>query len=372
MCAQATGERLDDKDKIIHRYSNGNLSEAGDTVTLIKELEVRGANFTAKGDTAIHNISLVQNNGEQLECRQLFVTLNASLAFCVPLRAKILRATVMTTGPSPIVLEQSTPTLEAVDLSLSLTEPVYAASLKEVQAKLLAVQQAYFHQKLRAIVVFEGWDAAGKGGTIRRLTEKLDPRGFRVHPISAPSQEEQGRHYLYRFHRRLPRPGSIAILDRSYYGRVLVEKVNGLARKQEWQRAYQEINEFERLLMDDGVRIIKLFLHIDPDEQLKRFDLRLRNPIKRWKLTEEDLRNRQQWPEYHKAINKMFRKTSTVSAPWHVVAANHKWFVRVKALQIIAATLAEGIDLSPPPLDEGLVAAAEMQLGINLEEITKN
>jgi PPK2 family polyphosphate:nucleotide phosphotransferase len=278
----------------------------------------------------------------------------------------------MPKGPSAIITESPPPTLESVDLSLSLDEAEYEAELKAVQKQLLAIQQAYFHQNRRAIVVFEGWDASGKGGTIRRLTEKLDPRGFRVHPIAAPSQDEKQHHYLYRFFRRLPKAGSIAIFDRSYYGRVLVERVRELASKDEWQRAYQEINEFERLLMDDGVRIIKLFLHIDPDEQLKRFSLRLRSPVKRWKLTEEDLVNRQQWQAYHKAINRMFRKTSTEAAPWHVLPANHKWYVRIKALQIIAEALAEGVDLSPPPLDEALIKAAEQQLGITLPDDEKD
>ena len=272
----------------------------------------------------------------------------------------------MGASPSPIILQKSPPKLEDVDLGLRLSKDEYESQLPAVQKKLLAIQQAYFREGRRAVIVFEGWDASGKGGTIRRLTEKLDPRGVRVHPISAPNPIELEHHYLYRFASRSPGKGSIAIFDRSYYGRVLVERVEGFASKAEWQRAYQEINEYERLMMDDGVRVIKLFLHIDPDEQLKRFEQRLRNPIKRWKLTEEDLRNRHQWPEYHKALNKMFKKTSTVAAPWHVVAANHKWYVRVKALQIIAETLAEGVDITPPPLDEDLIAAAEKKLGIIL------
>lgn len=273
----------------------------------------------------------------------------------------------MSSEPSPITIESTPPQLENVDLSLSLTEGTYNSALKKEQKRLLAIQQAYFHQGHRAIIVFEGWDASGKGGTIRRLTEKLDPRGYRVHPISAPRDDEQGRHYLYRFQKRLPKPGQIAIFDRSYYGRVLVERVNNLIPTATWQRAYQEINEFERLLIDDGVRIIKLFLHIDPEEQLKRFSLRLKTPVKRWKLTQEDIDNREKWPEYHTAINQMFTRTSTELAPWYVLPSNHKWFIRVNALKMIADHLEKGIDTTPPPLDKALLAQAEEKLGIKLD-----
>lgn len=274
----------------------------------------------------------------------------------------------MTRQPSPIALQKHPPRLADVDPNQSFTGEHYHSRLKHLQHELLRIQQAYFHERRRAIVVFEGWDASGKGGAIRRLVEKLDPRGFRVHPIAAPSPEEQGRHYLYRFYCRLPQPGSLAIFDRSWYGRVLVERVEQLASPEEWQRAYREINEFERWLTDDGVRIIKLFLHIDADEQRKRFSQRLRDPVKRWKLTEEDLRNRKQWPQYIEAIDDMFQHTSTEAVPWHVIGANRKWFARISSLQIIVDTLAEGVDLTPPPLDEALIRAAHRQLGFSTDE----
>lgn len=258
------------------------------------------------------------------------------------------------------------PCLEQVDLTLSCTREEYDERLKALQHQLLRIQQAYYHQQRRAIIVFEGWDASGKGGTIRRLLEKLDPRGFKVYPIAAPTAEEQGRHYLYRFFQRLPEPGTIAIFDRSYYGRVLVERVEGLTAESAWRRAYDEINEFERLLMDDGVRIVKIFMHIDADEQLKRFEERLKNPLKQWKLTAEDLRNRKQAAAYTQAINDMFKYTSTLAAPWQPVAANKKWYARTTALQLIVKQLAANVDLTPPPLDEALIKAARMQLGIKL------
>ncbi|RRS07865.1 polyphosphate kinase [Pseudoalteromonas sp. J010] len=244
----------------------------------------------------------------------------------------------------------------------------YKHELKYWQTQLLHVQQAYFHQKKRAILVFEGWDAAGKGGAIRRMTEKLDPRGFTVFPIAKPDPEEQGRHYLYRFQTKLPPLGTMTIFDRSYYGRVLVERVEGFASENEWRRAYQEINEFERLLVDDNVRIVKVFLHISEKEQLKRFTERLNNPYKRWKLTEEDIRNRKKREEYEQAIDDMFGKTDTNLAPWHVILAEHKWYARVQVLKTVVNALSEGVDISPPPIDKAVVKLAKSQLGIIQKE----
>lgn len=241
----------------------------------------------------------------------------------------------------------------------------YEHRLGHQQKRLLHIQQAYWHQKLRAVLVFEGWDAAGKGGAIRRLTEPLDPRGIHVWPVGAPTEAEQGRHYLWRFWQRLPERGTIAVFDRSWYGRVLVERVEGLARPEEWRRAYDEINEFERLLTDDGVRIVKLFLHITPDEQLDRFRERLSNPYKRWKLTGEDLRNRTRRDDYVEAIHDMFRHTSTVAAPWHAIPANSKWYARIRCLEAIGDALEAGVDIAPPPIDPVLLEAAAEALGLS-------
>lgn len=240
----------------------------------------------------------------------------------------------------------------------------YKQELKYWQTQLLHTQQAYYHQGRRAIIVFEGWDASGKGGAIRRMTEKLDPRGFTVYPIAAPDPVEQGRHYLYRFQTKLPAPGTMTIFDRSYYGRVLVERVEGFASDNQWQRAYQEINEFERLLVDDDVKIIKLFLHISEKEQLKRFSERLNNPYKRWKLTEEDIRNRGKRAQYEQAIDEMFAQTDTQLAPWHLVLAEHKWYARVEVMKIVVNALKEGVNIAPPAIDKALVALAKSQLGI--------
>ena len=245
----------------------------------------------------------------------------------------------------------------------------YEERLEALQTSVLRVQETYFHEKRRAIVVFEGWDAAGKGGVIRRLTDHLDPRGFKVWPIAAPRADEQERHYLYRFWAKLPEIGTIAIFDRSWYGRVMVERVEGFAREDEWKRAYNEINQFEKMLADDGVRIIKFFLHITPEEQLKRFAQRLGDPFKRWKLTEEDLRNRSRWSDYVAAIEEMIQKTSTDHAPWVAIGANRKWSTRLSVLGKIVEYLSEGVSLDPPEIDPKMQIAALEQLGLPLEYV---
>jgi polyphosphate kinase 2 (PPK2 family) len=215
----------------------------------------------------------------------------------------------------------------------------YEDRLKKYQLRMLRLQQHLYQKKRRAIVAFEGWDAAGKGGAIRRLTERLDPRGFHVWPIGAPRPDEQGRHYLWRFWERLPAPGEIAVFDRTWYGRVLVERIEGFAAKSEWKRAYGEINEFEKMLTDDGVPIVKIFLHITKDEQLRRFKEREHNPYKKWKIGPEDWRNRKRWSDYEVAIDDMFRKTSTQRAPWNALAANAKWYTRTEVLRTVVKTL---------------------------------
>ena len=241
----------------------------------------------------------------------------------------------------------------------------YKRALKEWQQALFHVQQAYYHQNKRALIIFEGWDAAGKGGAIRRVTEQLDPRGVQVYPIAKPTSEEMNKHFLYRFWMKIPSPGTFAILDRSHYGRVLVERIDDLATQNEWQRAYHEINEFEKTLSDDAVRIVKVFMHISKDEQRRRFEERLNNPYKRWKLTKEDLHNRAKREEYITAINQMLAKTHTRFAPWKVINGEHKWQARVDTLKYITSKLSEGVDIAPPPLDASLIKMAASQLDID-------
>ena len=240
----------------------------------------------------------------------------------------------------------------------------YERRLGELQETLQRIQQAYLGTSHRAVVVLEGWDTAGKGGVVRRLGWALDPRSFRVHSIAAPTEREKSLHYLQRFWERLPQYGQIVVFDRSWYGRVMVERVEGFATPAEWRRAYDEINDFERMLLDDGMRLVKLFLHITPEEQLRRFRSRLADPLKRWKLSYEDFRNRTRWEDYEAAIEDMMEKTSTRRAPWHLIPANHKPYGRLAALRIIADRLSRGVSLDPRPLDPKVLEAAERLLGI--------
>jgi len=240
----------------------------------------------------------------------------------------------------------------------------YERRLEELQETLQRVQQAYLGTAHRAVLVLEGWDTAGKGGIVRRLGWALDPRSLKVHSIAAPTEREKSLHYLQRFWERLPRDGQIVVFDRSWYGRVLVERVEGFATAAEWRRAYVEINDFERMLIADDTRLIKLFMHITADEQLRRFRSRLTDPLKRWKLSYEDFRNRARWTEYEEAIEDMMQKTSTRQAPWHLIPANDKPYGRLAALRIMVDRLSKNVSLDPRPLDPKVLEAAERLLGV--------
>ncbi len=254
------------------------------------------------------------------------------------------------------------PRLDRIDLGAKLDRKSYDAALSELQLDLTRIQQAYLFAGHSAVIVFEGWDAAGKGGTIRRMSVALDPRSFKVWPIGAPRNYYLQRHFLTRFFERLPPQGAISAFDRSWYGRVLVERVEGFTPKPRWKAAYREINDFERMLVDNGTRVVKLFFHISPDEQLRRFEERLHDPLKRWKLSYEDFRNRSQWSAYEAAVDDMFARTSTTHAPWLPVAFEDKRFGRITALRAIVQRLKKGVDLGPPTLDESVLDAARDHL----------
>lgn len=221
----------------------------------------------------------------------------------------------------------------------SKTEELLKTETEKLQLKMLRIQQGLFHKKDRAIIVFEGFDAAGKGGAIRKLTEVLDPRSYRVHPIGPPTPEEVGQHYLQRFWERLPPPGNIAIFDRSWYGRVLVEKVDKLTPKTRIEKSYAEINQFEESLRLEGITVIKIFLAITKEEQLQRFEDRLNDPYKQWKIGIPDIEARKKWNQYVKAVNVMVAKTSTKTCPWALIPANSKKNARVEVLKLVTSGL---------------------------------
>jgi polyphosphate kinase 2 (PPK2 family) len=254
--------------------------------------------------------------------------------------------------------------LSNANMDQHLKRREYERQLAELQSKLTRIQQAYLFSGRSAVIVFEGWDAAGKGGTIRRISAALDPRSFKVWPIGPPRNYYKQRHFLLRFMERLPPAGAITAFDRSWYGRVLVERVEELTPMGRWKSAYREINDFERMITDDGIRLVKLFFHITPDEQLKRLEARLRDPLKRWKLSYEDFRNRGRWDDYAKAVDEMFEKTSPPYAPWHLISANQKKFARIAAMTHIVEHLASDVVLGPPTLDEGTLIEAQKHFDI--------
>lgn len=254
--------------------------------------------------------------------------------------------------------------LDRLDLDAKIeSHDAYKRQLDVLQIEMLRVQQAYKKAGLRGVIVFEGWDTAGKGGSIKRLTERLDPRGYHVWPIGAPTEDERSQHYLQRFWPKLPAHGRLAIFDRSWYGRVLVEKVEKLTPTPAVHRAYREICEFERMLTDDGVRVLKLFLHVSEQEEISRLEERLHVPYKRWKLTAPDFANVALRSAYTEAIEIMLARTSPKSAPWFVVAGEHKWQERLTVLRLVTRELGRGVDLAPQKLPKDVFRAAESLLG---------
>ena len=229
--------------------------------------------------------------------------------------------------------------LKGVDLSKALTREEYKARLKELQNELAKLHGELYLKRIPVILAFEGWDAGGKGGAIKRLTQALDPRGYEVHPVSSPNDIEKAHHYLWRFWTALPKAGHIEIFDRSWYGRVMVERLEGFCSEEEWKRAFKEMNDMERNWADYGAIVLKFWMQIDKDEQERRFTERQNNPDKQWKITEEDWRNRAKWDQYEVAVDEMLVKTSTTYAPWIIVEANDKLYARIKVLETVVDTL---------------------------------
>ncbi len=229
--------------------------------------------------------------------------------------------------------------LSNVDLSLSLDKEEYKEQLNSLQRELSMLHSELYRRRVPVILAFEGWDAAGKGGAIKRLTSCLDPRGYAVHPTASPNDIEKAHHYLWRFWRDVPKGGHIAIFDRTWYGRVMVERLEGFCTEQEWRRAYREINDMEANFVNYGAIVLKFWMQIDKDEQERRFWARMEDPAKQWKITEEDWRNREKWDQYVQAVDEMLLHTSTTYAPWIIVEANSKYYARIKVLRTVVDAL---------------------------------
>ena len=247
--------------------------------------------------------------------------------------------------------------IEDLDLEKNLSDKeLYKIELKKLQFEMLNIQQFLFKHNIGLVIGFEGMDAAGKGGAIKRLIHHLDPRGYIVYPIAAPTPLELNYNYLHRFWKRLPERGQIGIFDRTWYGRVLVERIEGFAAKEEWKRAYEEINQFEKLLTEDNYIVLKFWIQVSNDEQLKRFKERQEDPYKKWKLTDADWRNRAKWPLYIEAANEMFDKTNKKNAPWILIEGNDKKYARVQVLKETIKHVKKecerrGLQVTDPPED---------------------
>ena len=246
-------------------------------------------------------------------------------------------------GPPGQTSFKDAPSLGKVDLSSNLSKDTYREMLQVRQQKIQELHHEVYRLRIPVVIVYEGWDAAGKGGNIRRLTEKMDPRGYEVIPISAPNDIEKAHHYLWRFWTEFPKAGHVTIFDRSWYGRVLVERVEGFCSEAEWKQAYHEINEMEENFEHFGTAIVKFWVHIDPKEQLNRFQARKENSRKKWKLNEEDWRNREKWKPYEQAVEEMFLRTHTSHAPWTIIEGNCKRYARIKALDVVIAAIEKKI-----------------------------
>jgi len=233
--------------------------------------------------------------------------------------------------------------LSTVDLSVALSREEYESRLELLQKRLHELEHEIYLRRVGVVVAYEGWDAAGKGGNIRRLVQGLDPRGFEVFPVAAPNDVEKAHHYLWRFWRDVPKAGHIGIFDRSWYGRVMVERIEGFCSSEEWLRAYGEINDMERQWTDSGIILVKFWLHIGKDTQLERFEERRDTPFKQWKITDEDWRNREKWDRYREAVDDMLAATSPPNAPWTIVQSTCKLYARIKTLRTVVDRIEERI-----------------------------
>ena len=229
--------------------------------------------------------------------------------------------------------------LAETDLSKSMPKEVYEERLKALQKKMEHLHGELYRRRIPVVLGFEGWDAGGKGGAIKRLTSHMDPRGYVVNPTASPSDTEKAHHYLWRFWRAMPKAGHIAIFDRTWYGRVMVERIEGFCTEKEWKRAYGEINAMEQDLVNAGAIVLKFWMQIDKDEQARRFKARQENPKKQWKITDEDWRNREKWDQYEVAVEEMLEKTSMPHAPWIVVEGNDKYYARIKVLECVTEAI---------------------------------
>lgn len=292
-------------------------------------------------DTETARWNLVEAEDRRFATVKILTLLAEALSEAVSLREAGIESMAAKPVKKTLIIPETlrVSILDAADLSLKLTEPEYEKQLEHWQQRIQDMENTMFKKQVPLIVLYEGWDAAGKGGNIRRLTASMDPRGYDVIPVSAPNDIEKAHHYLWRFWNAVPKAGHISIFDRTWYGRVLVERVEGFCSEADWKRAYREINEMEELLANAGVGLVKFWLNIDQEEQLRRFEERKSVEWKTWKITDEDWRNREKWDLYREAVDEMLFRTGTSHAPWTVVEANDKYYARIKTMRTVVETM---------------------------------
>jgi AMP-polyphosphate phosphotransferase len=294
--------------------------------------------------TAYAPWTVVESTDRHYRRIKIFKTIVDAMKNAVAAKADAGKPTRARASVAVPALKEMKTVLDDVDLTRKLSEKKYAAELLSLQVELRQLEFRCFEERMPVIIGYEGWDAGGKGGNIKRVIGCLDPRGYDVIPIAAPKGDEATHHYLWRFWTKIPKAGHIAIFDRTWYGRVLVERVEGFCSEAEWRRAYQEINEFELSLHNYGMVLVKFWMHISKEEQLRRFKERETLDYKRYKITDEDYRNREKWDVYRQAVADMITNTSTTYAPWTIVEANDKLWARIKAMRTIANAIAKGLD----------------------------
>jgi len=309
-----------------------------------KDFLAAAEDMLAETDSDFAPWTIIESTDQRFATMKIFSTVAAALENRIAAVERARAAPAPTAKPKALPDELKVSILDEVDLSPALGRTDYRRKLKKKQKLLRELEHEIYMRRIPVVIVFEGWDAAGKGGNIRRMTQNLDPRGYEVVPIGAPNDAEKAHHYLWRFWLRMPKAGHIAIFDRSWYGRVMVERVEGLCSAAEWKRAYREINEMEQHLTHFGTVLLKFWLQIDPQEQLRRFQLRQETDYKQWKITDEDWRNREKWDRYKVAVEEMLFRTSTPEAPWTIVESNCKWYARVKAIDTVCDAIRKRIE----------------------------
>jgi len=323
------------------------------TTSLVKKYSKHYDRFAAVSERAIRTTDSGRSPWyivEAADARYRDLTTGSTLLAAIRARLAAPEAAAPQPDPggrepcAPATPEATVTILDQVDLTATLPRRTYREHLARAQDRLRSLSWSARQTKRNTMAVFEGWDAAGKGGAIRRVTAAIDARLLRVISVAAPSDEERAHHYLWRFWRHVPRAGYVTLYDRSWYGRVLVERVEGFARPDEWLRGYREINDFEEQLVEHGVILLKFWLHLSPEEQLRRFEERTRTPWKAHKITDEDWRNREKWGRYEQAVNDMVTRTSTEYAPWTLVAGDDKKWARVQVLETFCEAIERALD----------------------------